>query len=142
MTKQEEKDREKQIDLMVECMFDYARTLVDIKTATEDSRFINGYKDTLRDYANFLYDNNYRKIPENAVVLTKEKYDHLIDIINLGWLPEPRDWAFRVELVKEQARKETAKEILQDLLNCCALYGCATNSYILEQAEKYGVEVE
>lgn len=75
-----------------------------------------------------LYNAGYRKVPENALVFTEEEY---IDL--------SRNYAG--EQI-ERVRKETAREIFQDLLNCCALYGCVTREYILEQVEKYGVEVE
>lgn len=42
----------------------------------------------------------------------------------------------------DKTRKGTAKEIFQDLINCCALYGYVTREYVLEQVEKYGLEVE
>lgn len=156
----EELQREKQIDLMVECMFDYARTLVDIKTATEDSRFINCYKDTIRGYANFLYDNNYRKIPENAVVLTREKYElieakstripidkdgnfieyAIYDTDKVLTKPEYRDYVYN------KARKETAKEILSYIGNfyddCDQRFKLKDYQWHKRLCEKYGVEVE
>ena len=132
----EELQREKQIDLIVECMFDYARTQVDIKTATEDSRFINCYKDAIRGYANFLYDNNYRKIPENAVVLTRE--ERLLrdyECFNTGY-----------ETGKAEARKETAKEILSYVGNlyddCDQRFQLKDYQWHKRLCEKYGVEVE
>ena len=64
-----------------------------------------------------IYNAGYRKIPENAVVVDKEKYDRLIEKINRGWLPEPSDWDFRIKLAKEQTRKETALKFAEKLSN-------------------------
>lgn len=50
--------------------------------------------------------------PQEVVMVSREKYDRLIKKINEGWLPEPGDWAFRVELAKDWARKEMAREMI------------------------------
>lgn len=72
--------QEKQIEEMILDMFDYARTLVNIKTAKEDSVFINTYKETLKGYAKYLINKNYCKIPEDAVVVPKDEYCYLKDM--------------------------------------------------------------
>ena len=58
----------------------------------------NVYTTTADDIADGLYNAGYRKIPENAVVLTKEEY---IDL-SRNYVTEQI----------EQVRKKTAKEIL------------------------------
>lgn len=103
------------------------------------------------DSAETLYNvAGYRKIPENAVVLTKEEY---IDL-SRNYVTEQI----------EQVRKKTAKEIFQKVVNICRkeedfqdgtvntqlepLYfgimnGCAfIIGEVKELAEQYGVEVE
>ena len=108
------------------------------------------YDTTAGDIAEELYNAGYRKIPENAVVLTKEEY---IDL-SRNYVTEQI----------EKARKETAKEIFQKVVNICRkeedfqdgtvntqlepLYfgimnGCAfIRGEVKELTEQYGVEVE
>lgn len=110
----------------------------------------NVYTTTADDIAEGIYNAGYRKIPENAVVLTKEEY---IDL-SRNYVTEQI----------EQVRKETAKEIFQKVVNICRkeedfqdgtvntqlepLYfgimnGCAfIRGEVKELAEQYGVEVE
>ena len=72
------KDKQQRIEEMILDMFDYARTLVNIETATEDSNFINRYKEALRGYATWLVNANYQKVYENSVVLTEEEYEYFM----------------------------------------------------------------
>lgn len=53
--------------------------------------------------AEALYNAGYRQIPEGSVVLSKEEYDKLCHLAYFGY-----------DDVEEQARKETAKEIIKD----------------------------
>ena len=80
------------------------------------------------DSAETLYNAGYRKIPENAVVLTKEEY---IDL-SRNYVTEQI----------EKARKETAKEILSRI----KLYATDSKADLVvlidEIAEANGVEVE
>ena len=82
-----------------------------------------------------LYCAGYRKIPENAVVLTREEYDYLIN--------DCKRWEnLAVEKVDEiiTTRKETAREILQWLKDHCAFAGWVlVETYFREQ---FGVEVD
>lgn len=78
-------------------------------------------------HAEALYDAGYRKIPENAVVLTNEEY---IDL--------SRNYV-REQI--EQARKKTAKEILQEWADDNSSMGL-DNTFVKNIAKKYGVEVE
>lgn len=102
-------------------------------------------------HAEALYNAGYRKIPENAVVLTKEEY---IDL-SRNYVTEQI----------EKTRKETAKEILQKmkekckelenkfshicksqkecLMETCRYEGVlAVKREVYELAKEYGVEVE
>lgn len=95
----------------------------------------NVYTTTADDIAEGIYNAGYRKIPENAVVLTKEEY---IDL--------SRNYV-REQI--EQARKKTAKEILLLLgkgydetekteFNNLQWY----KEFCRELKHRYGVEVE
>ena len=93
------------------------------------------YDTTAGDIAKALYEAGYRKIPENAVVLTKEEY---IDL-SRNYVTEQI----------EQVRKKTAKEILLLLgkgyaetekteFNNLQWY----KEFCRELKHRYGVEVE
>lgn len=89
----------------------------------------------LLEFIDNMYRMGYRKIPENAVVLTMEEY---IDL-SRNYVGEQI----------EKARKETAKEILQCLYDKCYeiqnLRECFAHIIpldILTLAKEYGVEVE
>lgn len=102
--------------------------------------------------ATMAFCNNYRKIPEGSVVLSKEEYGEYVELRNseVGELVKENrelgkqclDWMklYHKQLTKtEQTRKETAKEILQELY-------CFPHEYhekkILELAKQYEIEVE
>lgn len=81
--------------------------------------------------ANKLYNAGYRKIPENAVVLTKEEY---IDL-SRNYVTEQI----------EQVRKETAEKILNELIdssNKITFFDCRMALGLDKLAKQYGVEVE
>lgn len=78
-----------------------------------------------------LYNAGYRKIPENAVVLTKEEY---IDL-SRNYVTEQI----------EQVRKETAEKILNELIdssNKITFFDCRMALGLDKLAKQYGVEVE
>lgn len=95
------------------------------------------YDTTAGDIAEELYNAGYRKISENAVVLTKEEY---IDL-SRNYVTEQI----------EQARKETAKVILymlydmgidKETLECCRIFDVNGVSLAKQICEKYDVEIE
>lgn len=89
------------------------------------------YDTTAGDIAEGLYNAGYRKIPENAVVLTKEEY---IDL-SRNYVTEQI----------EQARKETAREILSKLNALMEQYhykSTAWRNCANFIKERYGLEVE
>lgn len=120
----------------------------------------NVYTTTAEDIAEGLYNADYRKIPENAVVLTKEEYDKLG--LFEETVQEYKSDNGQLVLVKEQKklqkystdiadfiRKETAKEILLLLgkgydetekteFNNLQWY----KEFCRELKHRYGVEVE
>lgn len=78
------------------------------------------------EVATVIYDNNYRKITEDSVVLSKEEYEqHANEYRNLSIKYEQVFDKYRLckdanEKLKQKAisaRKETAKEILKELYN-------------------------
>lgn len=86
------------------------------------------------------YKNGLRKVPENAVVLTREEYDELL---RQGAMID-----FLKDCVK-QARKETAKQILQTIKSLFNEKECytvvsheKTYKVIDELAKQYEVEVD
>ena len=79
-------DKQKEIEEMAEIIF--------------NSRYKNGYISPLKG-ANALYNAGYRKIPENAVVLTREEYtNYLVEYIG-------------VKEIAERIRKETAEKFAE-----------------------------
>ena len=100
--------------------------------------------------ANYLFENlGYRKIPEGSVVLSKGEaqkyyaYKHIEPQIK-GCL----DREVKLEKQLKEARKETAREILQKLYDETiregrpAVYKLLSPKDIKELAKQYGVEVE
>ena len=97
----------------------------------------NVYDTPPGDIAKGIYNAGYRKIPENVVVLTKEEY---IDL-SRNYVTEQI----------EKARKETAKEIINEIVYCARINTKAVDGVINKNsfvecvevlAKKYGVEVE
>lgn len=90
-----------------------------------------------RAFARELDAKGYRKIPDGAVLLSAEERDEEMREYN-------RDRAER----EEQARKDTAREILNRIASADHEVGDTEKEYawylreIKELAEKYGVEVE
>ena len=90
--------------------------------------------------AKLLVKEGYQKIPQDSVVLTREEYG----AINLERATD------MLRAIQEQARKETAKEILQRLYEKFIKYICVGDCYtesdiekeLQELAKQYGVEVE
>ena len=153
-------NKEKQIEEMAKVICQ------ECLTATEEKECLNNVKDCLAyDYAKIFYNAGYtQKVNKGDVVLTKEnikKYakdciageETGLNIIN-GLIAR-----------SEQTRKETAREILQEVRNLCKEQAdrfshlCKTKKEAREEtlryegvlavknrlgkiAEKYGVEVE
>ena len=89
-------------------------------------------KDCFTKYAEALYNAGYHKIPEDGVVLTRKRFEHLCDLAYFSG-------------VEEEIRKETAKEILTAIGNI-TVGGLMTKlKYDMDFRNictKYGVEVE
>ena len=108
------------------------------------------------EVASVLYGNNYRKLPENAVVLTKEEYDKLglfeenvqeykSDNGQLVLVKERKTLQKYSTDVADFIRKETAKEILDKLNALMEQYhykSTAWRNCANFIKETYGVEVQ
>lgn len=76
----------------------------------------NWFNETIPDCAERLYNANYRKLPENAVVLTREelaKERELNRQIDREFVISEFNAQVRTSI--EKTRKETAREIYQEL---------------------------
>lgn len=97
--------------------------------------------------AKALYEDNYRKIPEGAVVLTREE---LVSTMESGYVYDTTtDGKINIiEMAREIERKETAMEILNDIFSDIHRIEIGSNQYILTEkdkkriAKKFGAEVE
>lgn len=90
-----------------------------------------------------IYNAGYRKIPDGAVVLTKDEYDGLVMGRPLIYRVQMPTEHFMKECKKdiENARKETAKELLE-ILKYEYEYNGYDLSYVYELYKEYGVEVD
>ena len=98
-----------------------------------------------------FYEQCYRKIPEGSVVLTSEQYsNYLILQTNEEWL---KNKATELQAdnerlyknlgkFKESVRKETAKEILQEVKSLLFPEEASLLAWLVAIADKYGVKVE
>ena len=108
------------------------------------------YEHSFRDCLNAaekLYKKGYRKIPEGAVVLTREESQKyaaykIIEPLIRGCLDRERELEKRLETI----RKETAREFAKDLSEERRLLGYEDNDFCMGatrvDAKQYGVEVE
>lgn len=114
------------------------------------------YPDDAKEIAKALYLLGYRKIPENAVVLTREEYERqqknnedfdkfarsIIDIRmqNGNKIATFKDLQDYIELQVKQGNKETARKLLQKIRSY-TLDKEVGMKYLLGKLEKeYGVE--
>lgn len=112
--------------------------------AASNNPFVDVPVEIMPQVAKALYNAGYRKIPEDSVVLSREEYKRLLDNairVDIEYLDH--------ELAK--TRKETAKEILSDLLdlhngvqdiNQKTDFYCSIEQLIAEIEIKYNIEVE
>lgn len=123
-------DREKEIEEMIR---DYYPEEVANSESIRYAIQHGGYANIVR-----LFDLCYRKIPEGAVVLTKEEYDRFEEIKKDTLCKKEEYIKGLIELGKEKQdiRNETAREILDEVSKH---YG---GSWLVALYKKYGVEVE
>lgn len=139
-------------------MRDFDEKLCEMMAQTDAMTAIMGGGDYAHYYASMLFNSGCRLIPDGSVVLTreevltqerlKEDFDELInqrvkdDDIRAIFI-RPAMYKSFIEVEKEQARKETARDILKAIKNF--LDEDDYNNYyfeILAIAKECGVEVE
>lgn len=110
-----------------------------------------GTKRCSRCFSKYLYEQGYRKLPEDSVVLTKEEYEMLINQYkNLEIKYSNLSDNYRLckdanEVLKYNVvttRKETAKEILNRINEYNLDYNWDLKVEFIKLCEDYGVEVE
>lgn len=94
------------------------------------------------DTAYAILDKCYRKIPDGAVVPTKEEYERLASYISEGRAREI--FHEETEKLKEKIRKETAKEIYENFIKGYFRWDEEEfeDSFKEFIVKEYGVEVE
>ena len=110
----------------------------------------NDYKEIFNDIAEDLTELNYRKIPEGAIVLSREEYEILkVKEKEKHWLETCMSvW----KNAKIDAIKETAEKILKEILFVKGIKGWQENKQLVEfcnrivdkieeLAKQFGVEV-
>lgn len=104
-----------------------------------------GYKGennrNLKRYAENLANANYRKIPDGAVVISKDEYYDLIDKSGMNAIKQLVEISDAIESV----RKKTATAIFEKLREKCMFDGYPYGvdyKEICETVKDYGVEVE
>ena len=111
--------------------------------AASNNPFVDVPMDIMPQVAKALYNAGYRKIPEDSVVLSREEWKQIKN--SLYYSKE------ELEKKLQRERKETAKEILRDLLdlhnsvqdiNQKTDFYCSIEQFIAEIEIKYDIEVE
>ena len=99
------KDKEKQIEEMGKVMPEK------IKDPLDNSRYIIFGKSLRREIARIYYNAGYRKLPEDSVVLSREKYEKLEEkIMNLRYDKQ--------ELKNEISEKDSKIALLEETIEC------------------------
>ena len=120
----------------------------------------NDYKEIFNDIAEDLTELNYRKIPEDSILLSKTDFDLILPpnsvvLSSEEWKQIKNSLYYsKEELDKKlaKARKETAEEILKEILFVKGIKGWQENKQLVEfcnrivdkieeLAKQFGVEV-
>lgn len=122
--------REERIKEMAELTFDYVDSKDVSKLYLMGSNADKKIRPLLHNYglAEFLYNACYRKVPDGAVILTKEEQEKHITMTKVNYKSIMRQL--------NQARKETAKEILNEVDNESNGKTISITNYL---RKKYGV---
>ncbi len=93
--------------------------------------------DSALELAKYFYNAEYRKIPKDTVLLTKEECEHKVIL-------DEDHFERALNYEREKVRKETAKEILSYLWKQRNVVGqlIVFEEDLIELAKQYGVEVE
>ena len=108
-------DKQKQIEEMAKVLESKHLSMCTWDSYNDD--FNDNYPNECKKVATALYDAGYRKIPEGAVVLTREEYDELqkgIKTYNYTAMINARD-TYRWEQGYVQGCKETAEKFAERL---------------------------
>ena len=87
-----------------------------------------------------LYDKDYRKLPEDSVVLSREEYNEIK--MYQSYIPEMKK-AF--DKVRNAAIKETAEKILNELIdssNKITFFDCRMALGLDKLAKQFGLEIK
>ena len=114
-------DKRKQIEEMTNIMFEYALAIdgfsPEIQQAMEEVSTKQAIKKALWGYAKALYNAGYRKIPENAVVLTREEYDGKGIVVEMSGGHKLKlsvgKFGEMSKILEEHTRKETAEKFAE-----------------------------
>ncbi|MBR2070419.1 MAG: hypothetical protein IJ981_03230 [Clostridia bacterium] len=151
--------KEKQIEEMAKIMCGN-----DCEECAKETSFLRGIslekakaeKCLLKNCAKTLYEQGYRKIPDGAVVLTKEEYKQIYNDERASYYRAENLFIENDLLNRKlvQARKETAREVIKRFISQIEFHGIATMDGDLEYfkisglglreiaREQFGVEVE
>ena len=128
------KDKEKQIEEMAK-VIKSANEINCIRTCDNCNYYNDDSKCISFGQAIALYEQGYRKLPENSVVLSREEYE------KLKMLEEGHITCEDVLEFVEKARKETAEKIINMLKQ--PPYIDFIESWVLEDvAKQFGVEIK
>ena len=120
-----------------------------------------GTKRCSRCFSKYLYEQGYRKLPEDSVVLSREEYEKLRETITdlkydkFDLKNEISEKDNKIALLEETidcikfnvgfARKETAKEILNELIdssNKITFFDCRMALGLDKLAKQFGLEIK
>lgn len=127
-----------------EMIEEMARVIFERGVALDGIDFVFGLNgsDHFERIATAIYNAGYRKIPEDSVVMTREYYNEMVDDVKVS----KEKLAHIIDSTKAKTRKETAREILKDLVGHTMEddgWSWTVNKEDIQWlAEKYDVEVE
>lgn len=99
-----------------------------------------GTKRCSRCFSKYLYEQGYRKLPEDSVVLSREEYDEIKTY--QSYIPEMKK-AF--DKIRIATIKETAREILNELIdssNKITFFDCRMALGLDKLAKQFGLEIK
>ena len=106
--------------------------------------------------AKFLYNQGYRKLPEDSVVLSREEYERLKHFewrVTSGVCMTQKEWfdfcnedsnrrtCLRIE-EREKERKETAEKFAKEMLSWLEKDDIDGRNCVIEVAKQFGVEIK
>lgn len=106
-----------------------------IKDPLDNSRYIIFGKSLRREIARIYYNAGYRKLPDGATVLLVGKNNQALDEKTIEYFIRHN----------EQIRKETAREILNELIdssNKITFFDCRMALGLDKLAKQFGVEIK